>query len=928
MDRGVMFPINREPLREPSPADPAPPRGDASVHAARTGRGHAPHDPPSGARDLLAVMRRGVAPRLLASVLLVSSVVTLALTMMQLYLDYRRSVDELQVRLEEIATAYLGGLAESLWQVDERQMAAQLRGLMSLPDIVAVELRETAGSRPVVMALGTPISERIVSRQFPVIRSLQGRDERIGTLRIDASLSFVYRELMERAVVILISQGAKTFVISLFILYIVHRLVTRHLHKIAAYVGRYRLARPPKSLDLERKPSRQPDELDQVVGAFNSLTRNLQAAYDELEERNRELQEDNSARVRAEEALRESELRLRDFAETASDWFWETGPDHRLIYASAGTPNHPFKGPSRIGKTRWEIATDGDEDPEKWRKHRQMLDNHEPFRGFVYKAEYKDGQPGFVSVSGRPVFDVSGRFLGYRGVASDVTGMLRSEEALRQSEQRYREIFDNTSDSFFLIDVTPDGRFRLAGLNRAGERITGLRAEDVVGQYMEDVAPKEIVDPALANFRRCIAAGTVIQYQEELHFPTGYNHFETMLVPVRDNSGRIYRIVGVGRPIDERITMEAAIRASEQRFRDYAETASDWLWETDADHRIVYTSAEGNYAFLGPSRVGQRRWEFAADINDEPEKWREHIAAMNRHEPFRDFVYRANRNDGNAGYVSISGKPIFDAAGNFTGYRGVGTDVTAAVRAEKALRKAKQREADHQAQKLKSEAERLDLLQRLINTQEMERLRIARELHDQTGQDLTGLSLGLKSLEASVEGQRGKAMLHWLQTLTAQIGANLHRTAGELRPTALDDVGLVRALETQVIDWAGRFGIHVDFHGSSAEGLELPQEVETTVYRIVQEALTNVLKHAAAKTVSLVLECHEGGLQIIVEDDGKGFDPDTPSATAGHLGLAGIRERLALVGGTLAIDSAPGVGTTLYIRIPLNREPNPPRDIT
>jgi signal transduction histidine kinase len=155
--------------------------------------------------------------------------------------------------------------------------------------------------------------------------------------------------------------------------------------------------------------------------------------------------------------------------------------------------------------------------------------------------------------------------------------------------------------------------------------------------------------------------------------------------------------------------------------------------------------------------------------------------------------------------------------------------------------------------------------------------------------------------------------------LTTQIGRNVHQTAWELRPTSLDDVGLVRALQTYVTDWGERFGIRVDFHAGDQESSQYPADIETTAYRVVQEALTNVLKHAAASTVSLVLECHEGSLQIIVEDDGKGFDPEK-SDSQSRLGLAGMRERLSMVGGTLAIDSEPAAGTTLYIRIPL-REP-------
>jgi signal transduction histidine kinase len=248
-------------------------------------------------------------------------------------------------------------------------------------------------------------------------------------------------------------------------------------------------------------------------------------------------------------------------------------------------------------------------------------------------------------------------------------------------------------------------------------------------------------------------------------------------------------------------------------------------------------------------------------------------------------------------------------------------EVLARITAHLTLRKmqeqiAVQQELRHTAQKVEAEAERLVLLERLVNVQEQERLRIARELHDQMGQNLTGLSLGLRSLEPLIGTEEGRQTLRWLEALTAKIGSDVHRTAWELRPTSLDDVGLVRALETYVGDWAGRFGITVDLHVGNVDGDRFPAQVETTVFRVMQEAMTNVLKHAGASTVSLVLERRGDLLQIIVEDDGKGFD-SAITGGAGQLGLAGMRERLALVSGTLTIDSVVGSGTTLYFRITL-----------
>ena len=213
-----------------------------------------------------------------------------------------------------------------------------------------------------------------------------------------------------------------------------------------------------------------------------------------------------------------------------------------------------------------------------------------------------------------------------------------------------------------------------------------------------------------------------------------------------------------------------------------------------------------------------------------------------------------------------------------------------------------------------SEAARLELLRRLVTAQEEERRRISRELHDQTGQQLAALLLGLKTLNKSTNN--GSISLHeslfHLQKLTERLVEDTHHLAWELRPAALDDLGLETAIANYAEKWSERNSIPIDFH-SGLNKLRLPSPVETAVFRIVQEALTNVLKHARATRISVMLEYRFDELLAIVEDNGCGFQPEVERD---GLGLIGIQERVALVGGKLNIESQPGLGTTLAIRIP------------
>ncbi len=159
-----------------------------------------------------------------------------------------------------------------------------------------------------------------------------------------------------------------------------------------------------------------------------------------------------------------------------------------------------------------------------------------------------------------------------------------------------------------------------------------------------------------------------------------------------------------------------------------------------------------------------------------------------------------------------------------------------------------------------------------------------------------------------------------LQELGDEIGCEVKTLAWELRPTVLDDLGLQTALSNYVEKWTERTRVSVDFHCAGLEDQRLPPEIETTLYRIIQEALTNVLKHAQATRVSLILELRSDHVFAIVEDDGSGFEAGDASSvnfTEFRFGLLGMRERVTLTGGTLEVESALGVGTTIFVRIPL-----------
>ena len=206
-----------------------------------------------------------------------------------------------------------------------------------------------------------------------------------------------------------------------------------------------------------------------------------------------------------------------------------------------------------------------------------------------------------------------------------------------------------------------------------------------------------------------------------------------------------------------------------------------------------------------------------------------------------------------------------------------------------------------------------DAVRRVVEAQELERSRLARELHDETGQALTSILLGLKPLEEALAGHPASAGLTELREQVVAALQDVRRLAVELRPAVLDDFGLVPALERLTDSFAEQFDVRVHFHSALGD-TRLPAEVETALYRVVQESLTNIVKHANARNVSVSVARREHVVAAVIEDDGGGFDQR--AVRDGAVGLLGMRERLALLDGRLEIESRRGAGTTIVAEVP------------
>lgn len=512
-----------------------------------------------------------------------------------------------------------------------------------------------------------------------------------------------------------------------------------------------------------------------------------------------------------------------------------------------------------------------------------------------------------------------------------------ANEHLRLSEEQLRFAAEAAEMGVWDLDLT------------TGEARTSLHHNRIFG-YAE---PVEAWGPEI--FRRHILPDEQERFEQAFAqaMETGVFDFQAR-VRWGDNSvhwiydrGRVYydernrpvRMVGVVLDITGRKRADEALRESEERLKSILEGIADYAiitldvkgcitgWNTGAENIFGFTESEiigqdAGIIFTPEDRKeGADRKEIKkalAEGRSEDERW--HI-----------------RKDGSRFYAS--GILTLLHGGGMHGFVKIARDLTERQRAEEHLRLAheeletrvQQRTAElatanealqvEMIERKQAEDERIEILQQLVTAQENERRRIARDLHDQLGQQLTALRLKLEILRKMCDDKKLCEQIEQTQAVAERIDADVDFLAWEMRPTVLDDIGIVAALADYVREWSSHFGIPAEFSAARFGKKRLAPEVETNLYRIAQEALNNVYKHAQAKKAEIFLEPRDGFAVLIIADDGVGFEPGKKILNGGGakgMGLIGMKERAALVGGSLEIESARGEGTTVYARVPVS----------
>ena len=415
-----------------------------------------------------------------------------------------------------------------------------------------------------------------------------------------------------------------------------------------------------------------------------------------------------------------------------------------------------------------------------------------------------------------------------------------------------------------------------------------------VGRPLLDITNKLTTSDLGANLQRVLDRLQTLEQEVTTRDGAWYL---MRLLPYRTAEDRIDGVVLTLVDITER-------RKSEANLRAVANIVPDLLWSTDR-HGAIDWSNRRWLEYTGQTADEAIRTGWASVHPEDREMSRTKFdEAMRSGQPVR-LEHRMKNSEGRYRWFLVQAEPLRDEQGQVIRWFGAATDIHEDRMARESLEQ-RMKERTHELQEVS--AQRQELLERLVNATEEERRRIARELHDEMGQHITALKMGLEALKN--EGEPVARM----KGLVTRLDQTVDRLTLELRPPVLDDLGLAGAIGSLADQFSASSGIHADVHASRLGKRRLGEEIETTLYRVVQEALTNVWKHSSAKQVSVILEEQNGQVQLTIDDDGLGFVAGDEKE---GYGLIGIRERVSLIRGTFHVESHSDRGTTLYVRVPL-----------
>ena len=616
--------------------------------------------------------------------------------------------------------------------------------------------------------------------------------------------------------------------------------------------------------------------------------------------------QDITKRKQAEEALRECDIQFKKLSS------WVPGMIYQFTKRSDGTYCVPFTTEAIkdiFGCSPQDVREDFSpiariilpEDFDKVVDSIEYSAKHLTIWTFEYRVQNPGQSIRWILGNSTPEKLADGSITWY-GFNNDITDRKQAEEALRQSEEKYREIIENMQEGYHEVDIKGNFTF----FNESMRKIIGYEREELLGMNNRQYADEENTRKVYQVYNRIYRTGEPVKnFEWQIIRKDGDRRdIEVSLSLIRDTEGHPTGFRGIVRDTTERKIMEDSLRKSEEQYRSLVESTKDSIYLLDRDLRYLFANNTylGVMGFTLQQLIGRSYSEIHPFPSDSFPGYVNHVFETGES---TEFEYKSFR-DNKPFLRTLS--PVRGEQGKTIAITVISKDVTHLKKAENTLR-------EYQRQ-LRA------LMGRIQAAREEERIMIAREIHDELGGALTGLKIDISYLAAILPKMRDTAkrnsFVNKLKDMTNLIDETIHtvrRMITDIRPSILDDFGLIAAIEWQAQEFQKRTGIECEFI-SSLEDIRFGEQHSTAVFRIFQESLTNVIRHATATKVTVSL-CKEADRLILkVADDGKGITEEKISDPK-SLGLLGMRERALFLGGTVNFSGEPWKGTTVSVYIPL-----------